>query len=154
MKKSPTKTTETVKEKVNLTNELNQTETSGTITKTPKTITTEQINDLIKGLQVPASHVRIVVDEVNDNVKKLIDELWNTDYQFIVSGTNESLLGKINFEMINRSRSMGRWRVVTPSQCILEPCELFLYTKEYTDAIFNSIPAKKKINFFKSSKQS
>lgn len=147
MKKNTSIKTKEIVEKVSPISEQNQTEESGTMNKAKTMISSKEIVNTLKELQVPNNQVRIVIDDLDNKTKTLVNELWDTDYQFIVSG--ESLdLGKINFDMINRSRSMGRWRVVTPAQSILEPCELFLYAKEYNDAVFKSIPARKKINIF------
>lgn len=147
MKKSSTTKTKEIIEEASPIKEQSQTEKTGITKKMTKMISSKEIIEKLNSLNIPNNQIRIVIDDLDEKVKTIVNELWDTDYQFIVSGESPDL-GKINFEMINRSRSMGRWRVVTPSQAILEPCELFLHAKEYDNAIFKSIPAREKINLF------
>jgi hypothetical protein len=75
-----------------------------------------------------------VIDDINKTTTELVENLWNTGVVFIVSGHTDLVgLNELNNKIINRSGSIGRWKVTTSADIYLEPAELFILTKELSD---------------------
>jgi len=106
--------------------------TSTTPKKTKKTLL-EEIKTVISNTTVPIAQFRVVIDDINPTTTQLIEDLWPTGVTFIVSGTDLVALNELNNKIINRSGSIGRWKVTLPADIILEPAELFISTKELSD---------------------
>jgi hypothetical protein len=107
-----------------------------------------EIKKEIDSFQHPKMFYRIIIDELNDNTKKIVDELWSTGVSFIVSGSDFDVLNRINFTVSNMSGSLGRWRVVHPSSLEAEPAELYISCKETNDSSFKSKLASKTIKYY------
>lgn len=150
MKKSTTKKTEALQESVS-NDPINETETQSNGPMTEKVTTTPQmdpilikkvvIRDFIQNLPVSLQLHRIVIDDINEETSWLVDALWDLRVQFIVAGEGNAI-GMLHTKTINRSGSMGRWRVVNFAQVLLEPCELYINYKELTDAQSSKIVSK------------
>lgn len=134
MKKSNLKTSEplTQTDTNDPISESDNKDVGGTSTAPKKTKMTllEEIKAIISNSKGHVSEFRLVVDEVNKTTTQLIEDLWPTGITFIVSGTDLVALNELNNKIINRSGSIGRWKVTLPADIILEPAELFISTKE------------------------
>jgi hypothetical protein len=105
---------------------------------------TDQIKDFVVNSTVHVSQFRLVIDDINKTTTKLVDDLWDTGITFIVSGSTDLVaLNELNNKIINRSGSIGRWKVTTPADIYLEPAELFISTKELSDEQTIRLPVQK-----------
>jgi hypothetical protein len=94
----------------------------------------EEIKNIISNSTIHVSQFRIVIDDINKTTTELVENLWNTGVVFIVSGHTDLVgLNELNNKIINRSGSIGRWKVTTSADIYLEPAELFILTKELSD---------------------
>ncbi len=104
----------------------------------------DQIKDFVVNSTVHVSQFRLVIDDINKTTTKLVDDLWDTGITFIVSGSTDLVaLNELNNKIINRSGSIGRWKVTTPADIYLEPAELFISTKELSDEQTIRLPVQK-----------
>ncbi len=85
---------------------------------------------------------RVCLDDLNQDTLPLLWWLWDNRYQIIVASEDTALINQINSTIINLSGSMGRWRVVTYSQALIEPSDCFIYYKELTNDQLLRIPTK------------
>ena len=143
MRKSTTKTTEPQKEIVSndLTNETEVKENGG---KMPLMTPSMKMREIINALPPKEGYNRIVIDDINEDTAKLVYDLWDLKVQFIVAGQDPLTLNPLNTAIINRSGSMGRWRVVTYAQSLLEPAEIFIMYKKVSDV---NLPVKQTIHY-------
>jgi hypothetical protein len=120
-------------------------EDGGTNIVPKKTMTlTDQIKDFVVNSTVHVSQFRLIIDDINKTTTKLVDDLWDTGITFIVSGSTDLVaLNELNNKIINRSGSIGRWKVTTPADIYLEPAELFISTKELSDEQTIRLPVQK-----------
>jgi hypothetical protein len=116
---------------------------TNTVPKMKMTLT-DQIKDFVVNSTVHVSQFRLVIDDINKTTTKLVDDLWDTGITFIVSGSTDLVaLNELNNKIINRSGSIGRWKVTTPADIYLEPAELFISTKELSDEQTIRLPVQK-----------
>lgn len=116
--------------------------------KRKKILTATEVIATINDLKVPLGQARVVIEDVNEETEQLIEDLWKLSMvKFVVSGTDERKLNKLHQSIINRSNSLGRWRVVSPSQLRNEPAEVYVAYKERTDADIKTFPVKKYLNY-------
>ena len=128
-----------------LTSESDNKEDGGTnIVPKTKTITlTEQIKDFVNNSNVHVSQFRLVIEDINKDTSKLVDDLWDTGITFIVSGSTDVVtMNDVNNNVINRSGSLGRWKVTNPADIYLEPGELFISTKELSNEQIIRLPVQ------------
>jgi len=126
-------------------NESDNKEDGGTnIVPKTKTITlTEQIKELIINSKVHVSQFRLIIEDINKETAKLVDDLWNTGITFTVSSSTDLVaLNELNNKIINLSGSIGRWRVTTSADIYLEPGELFISTKELSNEQIIRLPVQ------------
>jgi hypothetical protein len=114
-----------------------------------KTILTYQtVLQKIQSMGAKPRTFRLVVETLNEETFDLIKSLWTTsEVTFIVSSRDLTYLNKVNFDIINRSNSVGRWRVVSPSQVRLEPAELFIICEDMTDVQKQQLPVSETLYF-------
>lgn len=93
----------------------------------------EEVQKIVSESTVPMTQFRVVIYGVNKTTTKLIDDLWDTELIFIASADDLVALNELNTNIINRSRSLGRWKVTNPADIFLEPAELFISTKELSN---------------------
>lgn len=151
MKKSTTKTIDPQKE-IELNNPTNETKTelTGTtpksMTTTSKTLTTDpqrmNLTDKIKELFPKAQTTRVIIDDLREDNLWLLDWLWVNQYQLIVASDNTGLLNQTNLKIINLSGSMGRWRIVTYPQSLIEPSDCFVMYKELEDEQISQVRSR------------
>lgn len=96
----------------------------GNFTKKMKSSTKKIILEKIKYLNTPFS---IGIEQINQDTIKLIDDLWYENVTFIVSNQDTVLTQTYHDEVINRSNSLGRWKVVNPDYFLLEPVNLRVF---------------------------
>ena len=127
-----------------LTSESDNKEDGGTNTVPKMKMTlTEQIKDFVNNSNVHVSQFRLVIEDINKTTTKLVDDLWDTGITFIVSGSTDLVaLNELNNKIINRSGSIGRWRVTTSADIYLEPAELFISTKELSNEQIIRLPVQ------------
>lgn len=133
--------TQTETESKSLTSE-SETQTSGG-TKTKKMMITEKIKELYPRAQ----STRVAFEDLNHDNEWLLKWLWDNQYQIIVSSQDLNLLTSTNTRISNLSGSLGRWRVVSYAQVLLEPCDLFIVTKELSDEQIFRLPTKQSIKY-------
>ena len=102
------------------------------------------MREIINALPPKEGYNRIVIDDINEDTAKLVYDLWDLKVQFIVAGQDPLTLNPLNTAIINRSGSMGRWRVVTYAQSLLEPAEIFIMYKKVSDV---NLPVKQTIHY-------
>ena len=109
-----------------------------------KTITlTDQIKEFITNSKVHVSQFRLIIEDINKDTVKLVDDLWDTGITFIVSSSTDLVaLNELNNKIINLSGSIGRWRVTTSADIYLEPGELFISTKELSNEQIIRLPVQ------------
>ena len=153
MKKSITKTTEPQKEIES--NDPTKETVKKSIGRPPKeTLKTEtssetsmmSLTDKIKELFPKPQITRVVLDDLREENLWLLDWLWNNQYQLIVASTDVPLLNRINSKMINLSGSLGRWRVITYPQALIEPTDCFIMYKALTNEQISQTKARQVLN--------
>jgi len=103
----------------------------------------QRIKDFVNNSNVHVSQFRLVIEDINKDTSKLVDDLWDTGITFIVSGSTDVVtMNDLNNNIINRSGSIGRWKVTNPSDIYLEPAELFISTKELSDEQIIRLPVQ------------
>jgi len=103
----------------------------------------QKIKDFVNNSNVHVSQFRLVIEDINKDTSKLVDDLWDTGITFIVSGSTDPVtMNDLNNKIINRSGSIGRWKVTNPSDIYLEPAELFISTKELSDEQIIRLPVQ------------
>jgi hypothetical protein len=103
----------------------------------------QKIKDFVDKSNVHVSQFRLVIEDINKDTSKLVDDLWDTGITFIVSGSTDVVtMNDVNNNIINRSGSIGRWKVTNPSDIYLEPAELFISTKELSDEQIIRLPVQ------------
>ena len=128
-----------------LTSESDNKDVGGTSTtlKTKKALI-QKIKEFINTSNIHVSQFRLVIEDINKDTFKLVNDLWDTGITFIVSGSTDLVaLNELNNKIINRSGSIGRWRVTTSADIYLEPAELFISTKELSDEQIIRLPVQK-----------
>lgn len=153
MKKNNSKTNEDLPqvEPNDLTNETSNKEDGGKNT-TPKTKTkkdlTQEIKDIVNTSKVHVSQFRLVIEDINKDTRKLVEDLWSTGITFIVSGSTDlAALNELNTDIINRSGSIGRWKVTNSAEIYFEPAELFISTKELSDEQTIRLPVQQVLKY-------
>ena len=147
MKKSNLKTSEPltqidIKDPIN---ENDNKEDGGTtiVPKTKMITLTDQIKEFITNSKVHVSQFRLIIEDINKDTAKLVDDLWDTGITFIVSSSTDLVaLNELNNKIINLSGSIGRWRVTTSADIYLEPGELFISTKELSNEQIIRLPVQ------------
>ena len=115
---------------------------TNTVPKMKMTLT-EQIKDFVNNSNVHVSQFRLVIEDINKTTTKLVDDLWDTGITFIVSGSTDLVaMNELNNNIINRSGSLGRWKVTNPADIYLEPGELFISTKELSNEQIIRLPVQ------------
>lgn len=146
MKTSTTKTRST-RTKIAQSDHTSETEiqSDGTM-ETEKIHTTEnptmKLTDKIKKLFPKAQTTRVIIDNLSDDNYWLLQWLWDNQYQLIVASDNQTLLNSTNNKIINLSGSMGRWRVVSYAQSLIEPTDCFIMYKELENDQILRMPSK------------
>jgi hypothetical protein len=153
VKKSNSKTTEELPqtEPKDLISETSNKDDGGksTTPKTKKTTLTQEIKDTIYAGTVHVSQFRLVIDDINKDTRKLVEELWSTGITFIVSSSTDLVaLNELNNDIINRSGSIGRWKVTNSAEIYFEPAELFISTKELSDEQTIRLPVRKVLKYY------
>ena len=104
---------------------------------------TDQIKEFITNSKVHVSQFRLIIEDINKDTAKLVDDLWDTGITFIVSSSTDLVaLNELNNKIINLSGSIGRWRVTTSADIYLEPGELFISTKELSNEQIIRLPVQ------------
>ena len=127
-----------------LTSESNNKDAGGTSTalKTKKTLI-QEIKEFINTSNIHVSQFRLVIEDINKDTFKLVNDLWDTGITFIVSGSTDLVaMNELNNNIINRSGSLGRWKVTNPADIYLEPGELFISTKELSNEQIIRLPVQ------------
>lgn len=148
MKKSTTKTISEENVESQETKKELTTENGGTTLKKTPSLTSQILELINSNIEQPQQYYRIIIEELNEKTGKLIEELWDQNVTFVVGADDNPFVNNFNFEIVNRSGSMGRWRVTNLAQIVFEEGELFISCKERTDEELQSIPTQKKINLF------
>ena len=104
------------------------------------------LTDKIKELFPKPQITRVVLDDLREENLWLLDWLWNNQYQLIVASTDVPLLNRINSKMINLSGSLGRWRVITYPQALIEPTDCFIMYKALTNEQISQTKARQVLN--------
>jgi len=126
-------------------NENDNKEDGGTtiVPKTKMITLTDQIKEFITNSKVHVSQFRLIIEDINKDTAKLVDDLWDTGITFIVSSSTDLVaLNELNNKIINLSGSIGRWRVTTSADIYLEPGELFISTKELSNEQIIRLPVQ------------
>ena len=148
MKKSSSKTNEEVPqvEKNDLISETSNKDDGGKSTtpkKEMKTNLTQEIKDIVGKGKVHVSQFRLVIEDINKDTRKLVEDLWSTGITFIVSGSTDLVsLNELNNDIVNRSGSIGRWKVTNSAEIYFEPAELFISTKELSNEQIIRLPVQ------------
>lgn len=104
---------------------------------------TDQIKEFITNSKVHVSQFRLIIEDINKDTAKIVDDLWNTGITFVVSSSTDLVaLNELNNKIINLSGSIGRWRVTTSADIYLEPGELFISTKELSNEQIIRLPVQ------------
>lgn len=113
---------------------------------TEKIRTTEslmmKLTDKLKELFPKAQTTRVIIDNLSDDNYWLLQWLWDNQYQLIVASDNQTLLNSTNNKIINLSGSLGRWRVVSYAQSLIEPTDCFIMYKELKNDQTLRMPSK------------
>lgn len=88
------------------------------------TLIREKASTIHSHITVPFS---LGIEEINKDTMKLVNDLWNDNVSFVVSSLNLEQLQDYHDEIINRSNSLGRWKVVNPDYFLLEPVNLRIF---------------------------
>ena len=127
-----------------LTSESDNKDVGGTSTtlKTKKALI-QKIKEFINTSNIHVSQFRLVIEDINKDTFKLVNDLWDTGITFIVSGSTDLVaMNELNNNIINRSGSLGRWKVTNPADIYLEPGELFISTKELSNEQIIRLPVQ------------
>ena len=126
------------------TNENNNKDVGGTNTAPKKTKTLmQEIKDIVSTSNIHVSQFRLIIEDINKDTSKLVDELWDTGITFIVSSSTDlTVMNELNNKIINLSGSLGRWKVTNPADIYLEPGELFISTKELSNEQIIRLPVQ------------
>lgn len=144
MRKSNTKKTDLPKE-IESNNPTNETEKGliGTQETKMKTTSSMSLIDSIKQLNKNPVITKVVLDDLSEDNLNLLNWLWDNKYIITVASDDIVLLNKTNAKIINLSGSMGRWRIVSYAQALIEPCEIYIMFKKVNDAQAAQIKSSK-----------
>jgi hypothetical protein len=149
VKTSTTKTRNT-RTKIDQSDPTNEIETplDGTTVMSPilesptTSLPTMKLTDKIKLLFPKAQTTRVIIDNLTKDNYWLLQWLWDNHYQLIVASDDYSLLNLTNSKIINLSGSLGRWRVVSYAQSLIEPSDCFIMYKELENDQTLRMPSK------------
>lgn len=109
----------------------------------------QEIKDNIIKSNIHVSQFRLVIEDINKDTRKLVEDLWNTGITFIVSSSTDLVaLNELNNDIINRSGSIGRWKVTNSAEIYFEPAELFISTKELSDEQTIRLPVQQVLKYY------
>ena len=109
----------------------------------------QEIKENINASSVHVSQFRLVIDDISKDTRVLVEDLWNTGITFIVAGSTDLVsLNELNNDIINRSNSIGRWKVTNPADIYLEPAELFISTKELSNEQTIRLPVQQVLKYY------
>lgn len=115
----------------------------------PKKIAIKTVINKAKSSANP-SLFHIVIDELNDDSKEILNSLWDWGCVFTVASKDTDKLSKFNFDYMNRSYSMGRYFYVSSSEdCYRQACDLLVLCKEKYDSFTSFNFAKETIRYYK-----
>ncbi len=118
-------------------------ETKTTTSKTHTTVSLKtNLTDQIKQLFPNPQITRVIIDDLRESNMWLLDWLWNNQYQIIVASDNTGLLNQTNLKIINLSGSLGRWRIVSYAQALIEPSDCFIMYKEVADEQISQVRSR------------
>ncbi len=101
-----------------------------------------KLTDKIKSLFQKPQTTRVIIDDLSEDNYWLLQWLWDNQYQIIVASSNQALLNTTNNKIINLSGSLGRWRVVSYAQALIEPTDCFIMYKELENDQTLRMPSK------------
>jgi hypothetical protein len=114
-----------------------------------KTNLTQEIKDIVGKGKVHVSQFRLVIEDINKDTRKLVEDLWSTGITFIVSGSTDLVsLNELNNDIVNRSGSIGRWKVTNSAEIYFEPAELFISTKELSNEQTIRLPVQQVLKYY------